>query len=119
MKQKKNGKNLIRHLHRRIFFFKCFSVMKCLRSKKRLNALITTTAAGTQVLELLHISEDSESRQRGPMARRRGNPNLPARQPELSLRPQESRMTASGTVATHCKLCCCRCENGLLTLLIF
>ena len=27
------------------FFFKFFSVMKCLRSKKRLNSLITTTRA--------------------------------------------------------------------------
>jgi hypothetical protein len=42
MKQKKKGENLLRILHRRIFFKKK-SVMKCLRSKKRLTAADITT----------------------------------------------------------------------------
>ena len=41
MKQKQKGKNLLCKLHRRIFL-NVFSVMKCLRSKKRLNSLATT-----------------------------------------------------------------------------
>jgi hypothetical protein len=41
MKRKKR-ENLLRNLHRRIFFKKN-SVMKCLRSKKRMNALLITT----------------------------------------------------------------------------
>ena len=49
MKQNKKGKNLLRHLHRRNFFFInyiLFYVTKCLRSKKKkksLNGPILTT----------------------------------------------------------------------------
>jgi hypothetical protein len=49
MKQNKKGKNLLRHLHRRNFFFInyiLFYVTKCLRSKKKkkkLNGPLLTT----------------------------------------------------------------------------
>ena len=49
MKQNKKGKNLLRHLHRRNFFFInyiLFYVTKCLRSKKKkksLNGPVLTT----------------------------------------------------------------------------
>ncbi len=39
--KKKRGK-MLRNSHRRIFLFKKKSVMKCLRSKKRLNGPVTT-----------------------------------------------------------------------------
>ena len=50
MKQNKKGKNLLRHLHRRKFFFInyiLFYVTKCLRSKKKkkfINGPCITTA---------------------------------------------------------------------------
>ena len=52
MKQNKKGKNLLRHLHRRNFFFInyiLFYVTKCLRSKKKKKKLygpLITTRVG-------------------------------------------------------------------------
>ncbi len=40
---KKKGEKLLRNSHRRIFFLKNNSVMKCLRSKKRQNSSDYTT----------------------------------------------------------------------------
>ena len=48
LKQKIKGKNLLRHLQRRNFFFKIFYVMKCLRSKKRLNSLLFSSVASAR-----------------------------------------------------------------------
>jgi len=57
LKQKIKGKLLLRHLHRRIFFFKKISVMKCLRSKKRLNAPLFTTLVCCRFLQYQLLSQ--------------------------------------------------------------